>query len=64
MVDAASFRWNDSTVYFEHNKLGEDDAICCYLEGRTVIDYDMAFGMHDEVREWLESNGYNTEEIL
>lgn len=54
----------DDRVYFEHTRLGEDDAICCYLEGRTVYDYDMAFDMCDEVREWLESNGYNTEDIL
>ena len=54
----------DDRVYFEHTTLGEDDAICCMLEGRRVYDYDMAFDMCDEVREWLESNGYNTEEIL
>ena len=56
--------WNDNVVYFEHHLLGEDDAICCYLEGNTVVDYDMAFGMCDEVRDWLEANGYMTEEIL
>lgn len=54
----------DGRVYFEHTTLGEDDAICCYLDGRNVYDYDMAFDMCDEVREWLDSNGYNTEEIL
>lgn len=53
-----------SHVYFEHVTLGEDDAICCMLEGRRVYDYDMAFDMCDEVREWLEANGYNTEDIL
>jgi hypothetical protein len=54
----------DDRVYFEHKRFGEDDAICCYLQGRRVCDYDMAFGMDDEVREWLDSNGYNTEDIL
>lgn len=51
-------------VYFEHRILGEDDAICCMLEGRRVYDYDMAFDMSDEVRGWLEANNYNTEDIL
>ena len=54
----------DDRVYFEHRYLGEDDAICCMLEGKRVYDYDMAFDMCDEVREWLEANGYNTEDIL
>ena len=56
--------WNDDVVYFEHHHLGEDDAICCMLEGKRVYDYDMAFDMCDEVREWLNANGYNTEDIL
>ena len=55
---------NDAVVYFEHNYYGEDDAICCYHKDGRVYDYDMAFGMCDEIRAWLEANGYNTEDIL
>ena len=47
-------------------KLGEDDAICVYHEfgSKYVVDYDMAYGMPDAVREWLNANGYDTEDIL
>jgi hypothetical protein len=54
----------DDRVYFEHEELGEDDAICCFLQGKTVVDYDMAYGMLDEARTWLDANGYDTTEIL
>jgi len=52
-------------VYFESITLGEDDSICVYHDNkRNCFDYDMAFGMLDEAREWLDSNGYKTDEIL
>lgn len=55
----------DNSVYFEHHRLGEDDGICVYHDSdKRVYDYDMAYGMCDAVRQWLDSNGYNTEEIL
>jgi len=51
-------------VYFEHIIKGEDDAICVYVEGKQVYDYDMSFCMIPEAREWLNANGYDTSDIL
>ena len=51
-------------VYFEHIIKGEDDAICVYVDGKHVHDYDMAFCMIPEAREWLDANGYDTSDIL
>ena len=52
------------SLYFEHIIKGEDDAICVYMEGKHVYDYDMSFGMLPEAREWLDANGYDTSDIL
>jgi esterase/lipase superfamily enzyme len=54
----------DDSVYFEHDELGDEDALCAFIEDGRVYDYDMAFGMCDEIRAWLDDHGYNTEEIL
>ena len=55
----------DDRVYFEHTTRGEDDSICVYHDSqKRVYDYDMAYGMLDEAREWLEANGYDTSDIL
>lgn len=54
----------EDRVYFEHIIKGEDDAICVYVEGKRVYDYDMSFGMLPEAREWLDDNGYDTSDIL
>ena len=55
----------DDRVYFEHELYGEDDSLCAYHSGNKVIhDYDMAYCMSDEIRAWLDDNGYNTEDIL
>ena len=54
----------DDRVYFEHDELGDEDSLCAYIENGRVYDYDMAFGMCDEIRAWLEAHNYNTEDIL
>ena len=52
-------------VYFEHITRGEDDSICCYVDSlKRVYDYDMAYCMLPEAREWLDANGYDTSDIL
>lgn len=55
----------DDRVYFEHNERGEDDAICVsVMQGNICYDYDMAYCMKPEAREWLDANGYDTSDIL
>ena len=54
----------DDRVYFESRTEGEDDAVCVYHDKGHVYDYDMSFCLPDTAREWLDSNGYNTEDIL
>lgn len=56
----------ECSVYFEHKEYGDEDALCAYHEkdSKRIHDYDMAYGMYDEIREWLDGNGYNTEDIL
>ena len=54
----------EDSVYFEHITRGEDDSICVYVEGKRVYDYDMAYCMLPEAREWLDANGYDTSDIL
>jgi hypothetical protein len=54
----------EESVYFEHITRGEDDSICVYVEGKRVYDYDMAYCMLPEAREWLDANGYDTSDIL
>ena len=51
--------FSEDRIYFEHNKLGEDDAICFYLDQGQIYDYDMSYGIPRQVGEWLHANGYN-----
>ena len=47
-------------IYFEHIEYGEDDACCVYLDGAgNIYDYDMCYGIPDQVGEWLQLNDYN-----
>ena len=56
----------EERVYFEHTTRGENDAICVYHEfgSKYIVDYDMAYCMLPEAREWLDANGYDTSDIL
>jgi hypothetical protein len=55
----------DDRVYFEHNERGEGDSIRVFvMQGNICYDYDMAYGMIPEAREWLDANGYDTNELL